>query len=714
MYLARAAAQGYGTGLHDSAIKSQVSINATGSTKLGVNITPLVHSIIEEPIRIFISTGECKSIGDRQLPNSRAAVLCGGGVRPYTEDEVRATAGSEFASGKAIHTFKGHYRQCKDGSSSCTMNIKEGEGGMYFADGGFFLGSWVNNQRSGMGALYSSVGYAYEGNFKDDVPHGFGLEYFPAGQAYVGEFAEGRPHGSGVIYYPRNGTIYVGEFSRGEKHGSGVVFYANGEVFEGRWVGGRRCGEGISTTVKKGTTSHSDSVTIFQESFRAQWNRDKCKWETIRIDYTHKPPSLEQYIKDGMISLFEDIESPLGYSVGTLSVAHELVHEIPLALLHRLERCFDKLDEMCTGEVPLTTLQAAFEPFPSKNNVLNSILKATQSSSSDSFIPGHLNFMMFLQGLFPHLSESDIYRHLMKEIPLETLFRLRGELAGVVSTRNDGFLQLVETNCQNLAFYKGQKGLHNTKQCTGGITKKGTDENKMTLESIQLNAEELFKLGGVIGGVRVPYGLLLRQKVLHGSERLNFLELLEGLYPSISPSFLYRCEVTSFLPHVFNDYLNSFSQLDEEGTCFLSIQGMISARSRFLAVRAIGHERIPSPTNALERLIRPGRQRCYAYWVIGDIMLSIDFARYIDRFKTGLLSLADILRHAYPNIPCLLTKNRLLPSTTVTHSQFHSTGLGLGGGVGNPSTDRLNISSCQCCICTFCATNSLPLSASKA
>ncbi|KAH9599695.1 hypothetical protein LSM04_001295 [Trypanosoma melophagium] len=176
------------------------------------------------------------------------------------------------------------------------------------------------------------------------------------------------------------------------------------------------------------------------------------------MDYTHEPPSLEQYIKDARISLLEDLESPFGYSVETLSVAHELVREIPPPLLRRLERCFDELDKMFTGEVPLTTLQAAFEPFSNKHNVLDSILKVAQSSS-DNFTPGHLNFMVFLQGLFPHLSEPDIHRHLIQEILLETLLRLRGKITGVVSTGNDGFLQLVETKCQNLAFYKRQKGL---------------------------------------------------------------------------------------------------------------------------------------------------------------------------------------------------------------------------------------------------------------
>ncbi|KAH9599712.1 MORN motif [Trypanosoma melophagium] len=141
MYLARAAAQGCGIGLHDSAIKSQVFINVSGFTT-------------------------------------------------QHKDEVRATAGSEFASGKAIHIFIGHYRQTM-GSSSQTTNIKEGQGAMYFADGGFFLGHWVNNQRFGMGALYSTLGYSYEGSFKADVPHGFGLEYFPSGQLYVVEFSEG-------------------------------------------------------------------------------------------------------------------------------------------------------------------------------------------------------------------------------------------------------------------------------------------------------------------------------------------------------------------------------------------------------------------------------------------------------------------------------------------------------------------------------------------
>ncbi|RNF25659.1 phosphatidylinositol-4-phosphate 5-kinase [Trypanosoma conorhini] len=151
----------------------------------------------------------------------------------------------------------------------------------------------------------------------------------------------------------------------------------------------------------------------------------------------HEAPSLERYMEEGQITALGGLESAFVGSVAALQVAHGPVREIPPLLLRRVERCFDYLDETCTGEVSLPALGAAFESPPSRELKLQSLLKAAQPSSSsasprDNDGSIHVGFAAFLQGLFPQLGEADIQRLVLHELSLETLFRLRGVPAGVV------------------------------------------------------------------------------------------------------------------------------------------------------------------------------------------------------------------------------------------------------------------------------------------
>ncbi|KEG08154.1 phosphatidylinositol-4-phosphate 5-kinase [Trypanosoma grayi] len=717
MHFAKAAAQAHGTGLRDSALKCPVLAAPTSSPQPTFSLTPLVEDLIEEPVVSLIRTEGSGAPGGRQLLRSRAAVLHGGEVRPYTADEMRATAGTEYASGKAVHTFVGHYRQPTTAITTSSQGtlVKEGHGAMYFADGSFFIGQWSNNQRSGLGSLYSALGYSYEGEFKDDVPHGYGVEHFPGDQTYVGDFVGGRPHGHGIVYYCRNGSIHVGDYSRGEKHGSGVVFYENGDVFEGNWVGGRRTGEGICTSVEVKQMPQYGRATTVQRCTRTQWFRDRCKWETMRIDPTHEPPSLSHYLEEGTLTRFDDLESPLGNGVGTLTVAHKLVRHIPPVLLQRLERCFDRMDEAFTGEVPLPTLEATFELHADGDNIFQSILRAAQSSTRDTSLVTHVEFIAFMQGLFPHLSEADICRSITQELHLETLLRLRGVLAGVVSSKKDGFLQLVQTGREGEALQGGGRGRPDKTRGSIELFSLKRSGDCMTSEKTQLTLDQLDAARGFVGGVRVPRGLFLRQKMLDGNEQLDFSEILEGLCPCIPLQALRRCEVTIFPPHVFRGYMQAFAQLDEMQTGSLSIQSMAIAKNRFMAARSRGHEHIPQPLNALERLILPGRRRCQAQWGIADISLSISFAKYIDRFKKGSVTLADVLRHAYPNVPCVVTRNRLMSGALASRFAPHVADLEVqlheGAPTENPTAPftSLSYSSCSCCICLLCTTNGLPL-----
>ncbi|ESS70564.1 hypothetical protein TCDM_00708 [Trypanosoma cruzi Dm28c] len=717
MNLVKPALHARGTGLRDSSLNFPDFSGSSFSTNSTVFLTSDVNSVIEEPISLLVSADDSGALGEKHSLKKRAAVLYAGEVRPYTADEVRATAGTEFASGKAVHVFLGKYRQSASASGLQERSIKEGPGSMYFADGGFFLGNWVNNYRCGMGAFYSSCGYTYEGEFEDDLPQGHGVEHFPSGEVYVGEFLEGRPHGRGVTYYPRNGSIYIGEYSRGEKHGRGVIFYENGDVFEGSWVGGRRSGEGISTFLETRDRFNQSKRCNFRRCVRAQWHGDKCKWETVSSDPTHEAPSLSRYIDEGLVKPLENLEIPFGCSVGNLYMAHELVREIPPVLLRRAERCFDHLDALCTGEVPFSTLVAALEPSSSREAIVQSILKAiplSYAASRDASPTVHLDFATFLRGFFPHISEADIQRHVIFELPLEKLFRLRGVLAGMVSSKKDGFLYLTHGFQEDALFHIASRECDGMRQFAVGGPEQTRRENVTSAGAAQLTVEELNAAKGFLGGVRVPHGLFLWQKIVSGIDRLGFRELLEGLYPCVTLQTLRRCELTFFSTHVFQGYLQAFSKLDEFHLGSLSIQAMDAAQREFLAARAKGHERIPRPANALEKFALSGRRRSLVQWEIADIALSVPFAKYMDRSRSGSVTLADILRHAYPNVPCAATRARLSLAALSPRRDPHLTEGQMNGtstaGRQNSSGSSISLPQCcRCCICTMCAAHGHPL-----
>ncbi|RNF25660.1 phosphatidylinositol-4-phosphate 5-kinase [Trypanosoma conorhini] len=161
MNLFRSALEARCTGMRDSSLNAAGLASDSRHTTSSILLSSEGKTVIEETVVLFAPVDESGVRSGRRLLKRRAAVLCSGEVRPYTADEVQATAGNELASGKAVHLFIGHYRQSTAPGSLQEKAIKEGSGRMYFADGSFFLGNWVNNHRCDMRALYSSFGYAY-------------------------------------------------------------------------------------------------------------------------------------------------------------------------------------------------------------------------------------------------------------------------------------------------------------------------------------------------------------------------------------------------------------------------------------------------------------------------------------------------------------------------------------------------------------------------
>ncbi|RNF25658.1 phosphatidylinositol-4-phosphate 5-kinase [Trypanosoma conorhini] len=131
---------------------------------------------------------------------------------------------------------------------------------------------------------------------------------------------------------------------------------------------------------------------------------------------------------------------------------------------------------------------------------------------------------------------------------------------------------------------------------------------------------------------------------------------------------------------------------------------MAAAQRNFLAARAKGHQRIPRPANALEQFALPGRRRCLVHWEVADIALSVSFAKYMDRSKRVSVTLAEILRHAYPNVPCLATKDRLLPAALPARrgAQRREGQMSTAARTGHPNFPGSAVPPPRCCRCRCC------------
>lgn len=96
----------------------------------------------------------------------------------------------------------------------------------------------------------------YEGAFEISSYHGHGAYVYADGSMYVGDFVMGKKHGRGKFDYegisvderPLMGALTVeGQFEEGKLQGKAIVSWADGSTFEGHWLDGEDVGEGIYT-----------------------------------------------------------------------------------------------------------------------------------------------------------------------------------------------------------------------------------------------------------------------------------------------------------------------------------------------------------------------------------------------------------------------------------------------------------------------------------
>jgi len=147
-----------------------------------------------------------------------------------------------------------------------TRDLKyTGKGKLYFRNGDYYEGDFVEGKREGRGklTLRGSSGSQYTGQFKEDQAWGEGLFLDAHGNSFQttptkGFFYNRMLHGHGKAKFC-NDDVYVGEFKDGSPSGEGEMSYQNIESMvvegmvgdEGKYVGswkmGRKEGFGVMT-----------------------------------------------------------------------------------------------------------------------------------------------------------------------------------------------------------------------------------------------------------------------------------------------------------------------------------------------------------------------------------------------------------------------------------------------------------------------------------
>lgn len=752
-----------------------------------------VSELIEPLAARMITEGETQ----------RPATLRCGELVPYALEEIAATKETEFAYGRAVHLYRGTLR--------AGTTLREGAGWLFLATGETYCGRWRGNMRHGPGMLTHPDGYSYEGAFREDKPNGVGRESFPNGDVYIGDFVAGKPHGRGIMYYADAGSRYEGHFSQGRKHGAGVVLYENGDSFEGTWIDGAREGRGITTYAPTNLQRNSRPASICH-SYASTWEASSIPHLSLisfagDVDTGRHERRLQGALAAGAPAEW-GAPSPQGLhplppDMRTMSEFPDQLADIHPAYFARIKRAFEACDVECVGEVDLAFLnsqwkfsaqsqlsagglpvdepldalpektsrrgggsaeddefgEAADDPQSSGRRDIKTVTGSTKSVLEQLHRAAQRNgvsidLLEYLGVIFPHLAAADVKRWLVVDPTPEALLRLRGSLAGVTSSKNDGFYNMSGgrplLTVTQLQQWKG---------CVGGVRVPQASLSRLQAmqlwKSTQAAATSAKKTSPIVNptapvaaaaalpGAAASAALAGHHHGHHhasaahyftyhpflsapqnvsaqpptstshasvprggnpdtpGSQpeasfAISFPQLYSLLFPNTSPSQATRVEIDTIPALVLRRYASAFDALDDMGvTGYVSLEKLKSAQRQYqttvscrldwkatvatLRKQAVsGAAGDPShASNAYLSRLEPGVFQQAPRWMIGDIALTVALAKAIDRQRTGFVSLVELLRYAYPNVPCLATKERL--------------------GVTVRAEDA-----CKCCLCAFC------------
>jgi hypothetical protein len=203
-------------------------------------------------------------------------------------------------------------------------NATTGYGSIYYTNGDFYFGQWIDYKKQGDGFMVYANSTIYNGDWVDDKKEGIGFllftnKTFTKGQWEQDKFVEGT-HMNTVTQY-ENGDyydgdygvndskegigfmvthtneIYKGEWKKDEKNGEGIMRYTNKDIYEGEWKNNKKSGDGTmrfaSGVMYNGRWFYdipyfNGNLIIEDVVLRCRWNDDYTIREIEQITNPNK------------------------------------------------------------------------------------------------------------------------------------------------------------------------------------------------------------------------------------------------------------------------------------------------------------------------------------------------------------------------------------------------------------------------------------------
>ncbi|POM81354.1 Hypothetical protein PHPALM_689 [Phytophthora palmivora] len=152
---------------------------------------------------------------------------------------------------------------CSTYEGQWVQDLRHGNGVLTSGSKDFIYdGAWENDQRCGYGHCVISCGReTYSGQWRANAFHGTGQYTDAEGSIYEGEFVQGKKHGVGKVIAPvvevqsdctiQNHTEqYSGEWRDGCREGLGDAIFADGSRYSGQWKDDLQDGEGTYSSTQ--------------------------------------------------------------------------------------------------------------------------------------------------------------------------------------------------------------------------------------------------------------------------------------------------------------------------------------------------------------------------------------------------------------------------------------------------------------------------------
>jgi hypothetical protein len=116
---------------------------------------------------------------------------------------------------------------------------------VYYADGAYFRGHFVNGEIQGQGEYQSAFNEMMSGNFQNSLLHGKNCFLQNAiEEVYMGQFKNGEIHGFGTCVDNKTGDSYDGYWNSSLRHGRGVTKLEGVGCHRGYYINGIKHGKG--------------------------------------------------------------------------------------------------------------------------------------------------------------------------------------------------------------------------------------------------------------------------------------------------------------------------------------------------------------------------------------------------------------------------------------------------------------------------------------